>query len=81
VASGEELRRFDGHTNWVQMLEFSPEGDFVVSGAQDNTARRWRIDLTPGDLLRFVEGQRYRRPLDCGERAQFRLPLPPACQS
>jgi WD40 repeat protein/transcriptional regulator with XRE-family HTH domain len=41
ASSGEELRRFEGHTNWVGQAVFSPGGKYVVTTSYDGTARVW----------------------------------------
>jgi WD40 repeat protein len=43
VASGKELRRLRGHRGEVASLEFSPDGDFLVSGSDDTTALVWDV--------------------------------------
>ncbi|CAE6441223.1 unnamed protein product, partial [Rhizoctonia solani] len=35
---------FKGHTNWVQSVQFSPDGSRVVSGSDDNTIRVWDVE-------------------------------------
>jgi WD40 repeat protein len=41
-ASGKLLRTLDAHTTWIQDLEFSPDGERLLTcGRQDHTARVW----------------------------------------
>jgi WD40 repeat protein len=54
VESGNELRRFDGHTGGILSLDLSADGQFAISGAQDSTAIIW--DVANGDLLRQFGG-------------------------
>jgi WD40 repeat protein/serine/threonine protein kinase len=46
VASGRELRRFDGHTEHIPSVAVSPDGRFALSGSGDRTTRLWDIEAT-----------------------------------
>jgi hypothetical protein len=41
AATGEELVRLPGHSNYVLSLAFSPDGKNLVSSSGDTTLRLW----------------------------------------
>ena len=43
------MRELKGHTDWVRALVFSPDGEWIASGAFDATVRLWRV--ADGELL------------------------------
>jgi len=55
VASGRELQVFRGHTDVINGLGLSPDGNYVLSGSSDGTARLW--DIKTGQEIRKVSGQ------------------------
>jgi WD40 repeat protein len=68
VQTGEEVRRFAGHTNEVRNVAFSPDGRYILTASADRTARRWLVDLQ--DTIREVCAL-LTRDLTPEERAQF----------
>ena len=54
--SGERLRNFTGHTDWVLSLAFSSNGKTLASGSKDNTIRLW--DVATGDHKQTLTGHR-----------------------
>jgi WD40 repeat protein len=48
------LQTLEGHSDWVLMVAFSPEGRLLASGSGDRTVRLW--DPTTGALLQKLEG-------------------------
>ena len=48
------LRRFEGHTDYVMSVCFSPDGRYALSGSRDNTLRLWEV--ASGQELRCFEG-------------------------
>src|SRR5206468_1798086 len=43
LTKGCEARRLLGHSESVTSLAFSPNGELLLSGSSDNTARLWQI--------------------------------------
>jgi hypothetical protein len=53
VATGRELRRFEGHGDLVRSAVFSPDGSRVLTSSTDQTARLWNL-ATGEELARLV---------------------------
>src|SRR6202012_124837 len=45
---------FEGHSNGVGSLTFSPDGRYIASGSHDRTIRHW--DAKSGKEIRKLEG-------------------------
>eukprot|EP01012_Entosiphon_sulcatum_P000924 TRINITY_DN10160_c0_g1_i5.p1 TRINITY_DN10160_c0_g1~~TRINITY_DN10160_c0_g1_i5.p1 ORF type:complete len:111 (+),score=14.43 TRINITY_DN10160_c0_g1_i5:38-370(+) len=49
------IRVFEGHTDWVRSVQFSPhDPDEILTGSDDMTMMLWR--KSDGDLIRVFEG-------------------------
>ncbi|WP_414564258.1 MULTISPECIES: hypothetical protein [unclassified Anabaena] len=48
-----EVNRFEGHTDIVWGVSFSPDGQLLASGSRDQTVKLWRSD---GNLLQELKG-------------------------
>jgi WD40 repeat protein len=50
VETGQAMRRFEGHVDWITGLAFHPDGRTALSTSYDMTLRQW--DLETGQELR-----------------------------
>ena len=60
VSSGRLLARLAGHAGNLSEAVFSPDGSFLLSGAQDGTARLWDVNYetnSPEAVASFVRQQ------------------------
>ncbi|KAF9470164.1 hypothetical protein BDN70DRAFT_902338, partial [Pholiota conissans] len=54
AATGEELKKLEGHTGSVMSVAFSSDNKHIVSGSDDKTVRVW--DASTGVELKKLEG-------------------------
>jgi len=54
VSSGECLKIFHGHTDWISSVAISYSGEIVASGSVDLTVRLW--DIRTGECLKILQG-------------------------
>ena len=55
IATGTELRRLEGHTDWVTSLAFHPtRPSYALSASNDGTLILWNVET--GELIRRFEG-------------------------
>jgi len=43
-----------GHKDWVHEADFSPDGQFLISGSKDGTVKVWQV--RDGSLIRTLLG-------------------------
>jgi WD40 repeat protein/serine/threonine protein kinase/DNA-binding XRE family transcriptional regulator len=55
VQTGRELRTFDGHSAAIMSVAFGPDGQTVLSGSIDTSARLWDV-ATGSERRRFMGG-------------------------
>lgn len=55
--TGALMRIISGHRNLVRSLAFSPNGQWLASGAEDGAVKLWEV-ATGREVLRFQHGER-----------------------
>jgi WD40 repeat protein len=70
VETGQALRQFTGHGNWVNGVAFSPDGKVFVTASDDGSARLWDVDHQ--DTVRYLCSHLLRDFTDA-ERAQYNI--------
>jgi hypothetical protein len=78
VATGKTIALLDGDTKDVWTANFSPDGQQVITGSLDSTARLWRLYPNTKALVDAAKAAQ-QRCLSSAQREQFFLtPEPPA---
>jgi hypothetical protein len=54
VRTGRELRRLEGHRDWVSSVSFSGDGKYLASASRDWTVRLW--ERSTGAAVRVLHG-------------------------
>ena len=54
VADSRQFLSFKGHISWVHSVAFSPDGQILASGSNDQTVRLW--DVNTGQCLKTLRG-------------------------
>ena len=64
AATGADLGRLTGHTQWISSLLFSPDGKQLFSTSADQTIRTWDVaSRQPLDVMRGHRGEVWRLAL------------------
>jgi WD40 repeat protein len=60
-ASGSQIRKLQGHNDWIYSLAISRDGKSVASGSWDGEVKLW--NLADGKLIRsFIAAPGYKPP-------------------
>jgi WD40 repeat protein len=54
IADRKQIATLIGHTAWILSVAFSPDGQFIASGSNDQTLRLW--DAQTGQCLKTLKG-------------------------
>ncbi len=54
IAERRQIATFEGHTAWVRCVAYSPDGNLLASGSNDQTIRLW--DVQTGQCLKTLHG-------------------------
>lgn len=75
VQIGEAVRQFDLPSvgTWGHAVTFSPDGHSLYMNVDNTVIRQIDLMLEPGELLGWIENNRYVRELTCSERTLYDL--------
>jgi WD40 repeat protein len=45
VSDGAVLDTLEGHVGWIRSIDFTPDGDLLVSSGTDGTVRLWYMGI------------------------------------
>nr|VFJ49511.1 MAG: WD domain-containing protein, G-beta repeat-containing protein [Candidatus Kentron sp. DK] len=54
MANSQEIRTFQGYSDWVYSVAFAPDGRTVLSGSRDKTLTLW--DVAGGEEIQTLRG-------------------------
>lgn len=55
-AEGKQLQTFEGHTEKINAITFTPDGNFILTASDDKTARLWCLDGVTKKIFEGHEG-------------------------
>ena len=65
INTGDILRRFEGHSDRIYAVAFSPDGQTALSASRDGTAILWDVSLYSGGIINWIQANRYVPELTC----------------
>ena len=61
IADGKELKKFDGHSDWVYTVTFHPESKRIATGSYDGEIRIWNSEDAK-TTVSFIAAPGYKAP-------------------
>ena len=44
VETGQELKKFEGHSTWIRVITVSPDGKYLITGDDNNEVLYWNVE-------------------------------------
>lgn len=63
LGRGEQIKTFEGHTDWIKSVAFSPDGKILASVSTDKTLKLWNVES--GQEIRTLDENSGRYEVVC----------------